>query len=70
MSSFYVVKAMLLPPNNYAFTSQYLCFYLPIAMLLPPNSYTFTQKYHFPVIFISFFRDYYIQKILLFLTIV
>ena len=31
-------------------------------MLLPPNSYAFTQKYHFPVIFISFFRDYYIQK--------
>ena len=27
MSSFYVVKAMLSPPNNYAFTSQYLCFY-------------------------------------------
>ena len=38
------------------------------AMLLPPNSYAFTQKYHSPVIFISFFRDYYIQKILQFLT--
>ena len=25
---------MLLPPNIYAFTSQYLCFYLAIAMLL------------------------------------
>ena len=61
MSSFYVVKAMLSPPNNYAFTSQYLCFYLLIAMLSLTNANS-------PVIFISFFRDYYIQKILLFLT--
>ncbi len=37
MSSFYVVKAMLSPPNNYAFTSQYLCFYLLIAMLSLKN---------------------------------
>ena len=40
--SFHVAISMLLPPNIYAFTAQYLCFYRPISMLLPPNIYAFT----------------------------
>ena len=32
--SFHVAISMLLPPNIYAFTAQYLCFYLLISMLL------------------------------------
>lgn len=51
---------MLLHPNIYAFTLQYLCYYLPTSMLSLSDSIFMAFRKNFSVIFIDTFSPLFL----------